>query len=67
MLCIGKRMKKLCVLRGISLKELAQRSGISVAILSRIKNLKKNGTLDAHIKITQALGVDLAEIYTMNI
>ena len=60
---VGKRMDELCILKGISLRELAERSGISVVVLSRIKNSKNNGTLGAHMKITQALGVDLVELY----
>ena len=47
----------------MSLTELAQKSGVQIATLSRMENQKMTGTLQSHIQIAQALGVDLTELY----
>lgn len=60
---IGKRMKKIRTAQGISLTELASRSGVQLATLSRIENQKMTGTLESHMQIAKALGVGLPELY----
>ena len=42
---IGKRVKELRKARNMSLSELAKLSGVQIATLSRIENLKMIGTL----------------------
>lgn len=60
---IGKRMKELRKIKGVSLTELSARSGVQLATLSRIENQKMTGTLESHIEIAKALGVSLPELY----
>lgn len=60
---IGKRMKKLRTAKGISLTELASRSNVQLATLSRIENQKMTGTLESHMQIAKALNVGLPELY----
>ena len=61
---IGKRVQELRKVRGMSLTELAEKSGVQIASLSRIENMKMTGTLESHMKIAQALGVDVTQLYT---
>ncbi len=61
---IGQTLKKLREQRKMSLSILSKESGVQVATLSRIENLKMTGTLDSHMKIAKALGINLSELYT---
>ncbi|HPN88999.1 MAG TPA: XRE family transcriptional regulator [Candidatus Omnitrophota bacterium] len=61
---IGARIKELRKEKRLSLKELAEKSGVQIATLSRIEHLKMMGTVDSHMKIAQALGVDITQLYT---
>ncbi len=60
---IGKRIEAIRKSKKMSLTELAETTGIQMATLSRIENMKMTGTLESHIKIAKALGVDVTEIY----
>src|SRR4051812_12458279 len=60
---IGKRVKELRKSRNMSLSELAKLSGVQIATLSRIENLKMIGTLESHMNIAKALGIDLTQFY----
>lgn len=61
---IGKRVEELRKARGMKLIELAEKSGVQIATLSRMEHLKMTGTLESHMKIAQALGVDITQLYT---
>ncbi|MBI5149492.1 MAG: helix-turn-helix transcriptional regulator [Candidatus Omnitrophica bacterium] len=61
---IGKRVQELRKLKNISLTELAEKSGVQIATLSRIENMKMTGTLESHMNIARALGVDITQLYT---
>lgn len=60
---IGDRIRQLRKTRKMTLVELSQKSGVQLATLSRMENLKMTGTLDSHINIAKALGVNLSELY----
>lgn len=60
---IGKRVKELRKARNISLSELSKLSGVQIATLSRIENLKMIGTLESHMHIARALGIDITNLY----
>jgi len=60
---IGKRVKELRKARNMSLSELAKLSGVQIATLSRIENLKMIGTLESHMNIAKALGIDITQFY----
>lgn len=61
---IGKRVQELRKVKGMSLTELAEKSGVQIASLSRIENMKMTGTLESHMNIARALGVDVTQLYT---
>lgn len=60
---IGKRIEAIRRSKKMSLTEISKETGIQMATLSRIENQKMTGTLESHIKIAKALGVDVTEIY----
>ena len=47
----------------MTLVELSEKSGVQLATLSRIENLKMVGTLESHINIARALEIELTELY----
>lgn len=60
---LGKKIKEIRKQQKMSLTELSQKSGIQLATLSRIENLKMTGTLESHIHIAKAFGMDITELY----
>ncbi len=61
---IGKRIQELRKVKGMSLTELAEKSGVQIATLSRLENMKMSGTLESHMNIARALGVDITQLYS---
>jgi transcriptional regulator with XRE-family HTH domain len=61
---IGKKLKELRKQKKIKLIDLATKSGVQIATLSRIENLKMTGTLESHMKIAEALDVDVTYLYS---
>ena len=61
---IGKRLKELRKAKGMSLTALAEKSGVQIATLSRIENMKMTGTIESHMNIARALEVDITQLYT---
>ena len=60
---LGERIQKLRKARRLTLLEIAKKTRIDMATLSRIENGKMTGTLDSHVQIAEALGVRLPELY----
>ena len=61
---IGHKVKELREANRMSLTDLSKKSGVQLATLSRIENLKMTGTLDSHMKIAQALSITLPQLYS---
>jgi len=61
---IGKRVKEIRKQQGMKLIDLAKNSTVQIATLSRIENDKMTGTLESHMAIAKALGVDVTTLYT---
>ena len=60
---IGEKLHAIRKAKRISLTELSEKSGVQMATLSRIENKKMVGTLESHIQIAKALGIDVTELY----
>lgn len=60
---IGKKLKALRKARKMTLKQLAKKSGVQIATLSRMEHNIMTGTLKSHIDICKALGVVLSDFY----
>lgn len=60
---IGEIIHKLRKDRKMTLVELAQKSGVALATLSRMENGRMTGTLESHMHICEALGIALPELY----
>ena len=61
---IGKRLKELRKARDMTLVGLSEKSGVQIATLSRMENNKMTGTLESHMNIAQALGIDVTQLYS---
>ncbi len=60
---LGARIRALRKEHGLSLEQLAAKSGVALATLSRIENGKGSGTFRTHQRIAEALGLAITELY----
>ncbi|MDP8264326.1 MAG: XRE family transcriptional regulator [Candidatus Aceula lacicola] len=60
---IGKKIQEIRKQQRISLTELSKKSGVQLATLSRMENLKMTGTLESHMEIAKALSIDITDLY----
>lgn len=63
MMNIGSKIKKLRLEQKLSLTALSQKSGVQIATLSRIEHGQMTGTLESHLQIAKALGVEILSLY----
>jgi transcriptional regulator with XRE-family HTH domain len=61
---LGERIRKLRKEKQVTLVELSKKTGVAQATLSRIETGTMIGTVESHEKISEALGIGLAELYT---
>ncbi len=60
---LGQRIKSLRKAHKLTLVEIAKKTGIDQATLSRIENGAMIGTLESHMKIAETLGLRLPDLY----
>lgn len=60
---IGEIVHRIRKERKMTLVELAERSGVALATLSRIENSRMTGTLNSHMNICKAFEIDITELY----
>lgn len=60
---LGERIRTLRISRRLTLTQISTKTGIDQATLSRIENGIMTGTLASHMKIADALGVTLPDLY----
>ena len=60
---IGKKLKELRKIKNITLTALSKKSGVQMATLSRIEHRKMVGSLESHMQIAKALGIDITDLY----
>jgi transcriptional regulator with XRE-family HTH domain len=60
---VGDKVKALRKAQKMTLTELSQKSGVQLATLSRIEHMKMVGTLESHMNIAKALGIDVTQLY----
>jgi len=61
---IGKQLKQIRKTKHMTLQELSAKSKVQVATLSRMENSKMTGTLESHMDIAKALGVNVTALYS---
>ena len=61
---LGSRIRQLRKDKGLTLVEVAEKTGVAQATLSRIETGTMIGTLESHEKIAEVLGVGLADLYS---
>jgi|SRR5690625_2621467 len=62
----GERLKWLRQSRGFTLKELRERSGISISTLSKIERGRLSPTYEKIVSLAKGLNVDVASLFTDN-
>jgi transcriptional regulator with XRE-family HTH domain len=62
---MGARVREMRRGRGLTLEELAERSGVSRAMLSKVERGEKNPTLVVAAKVAEGLGVTLSRLVGM--
>lgn len=60
---LGEKIKFLRKKLGMTIVEVERKTGIDKATLSRMEQGKMEGTLQSHMKIAEALGIRLPELY----
>lgn len=60
---LGQKIRALRKQAGFSLAELSQKSGLALGTLSRIENGKAGANVNTHMRLSEALGIPLAELY----
>src|ERR671916_1472222 len=59
---LGERVRELRRGRGLTLEELAERSGVSRAMISKVERGEKNPTLVVAAKVAEGLEITLSEL-----
>jgi transcriptional regulator with XRE-family HTH domain len=59
---LGARVKEFRRRRGLTLEDLAERAGVSRAMISKVERGEKNPTLVVTAKVAEGLGVTLSEL-----
>jgi transcriptional regulator with XRE-family HTH domain len=62
---LGERVRELRQGRGLTLEELAERSGVSRAMISKLERGEKNPTLVVAAKLAEGFGVTLSQLVGM--
>ena len=60
---LGEQIRALRKEQGLSLEQLAEKSGVAVATLSRLENNKHSGNFKTHQKIAEAMGLAVTDLY----
>lgn len=60
---VGERLRLLRQEKGMTLAEVSSKSGVAQATLSRIENGHMTGTIKSHMRICEALGINLIDLY----
>jgi len=60
---IGEKLLRLRKQRQMTLEEISRKAGVGKATLSRIENNITAGTLKTHMKICEALNINLKDLY----
>lgn len=60
---IGDKLQEIRKFQKMTLTELSDKSGVQLATLSRIENKKMTGTIESHLAIAKALGIEVVDLY----
>ena len=63
---LGERIRAIRQEKRMTLADLSEKSGVAQATLSRIENGIMTGTIKSHLKISEAFGMSLADLYRLS-
>lgn len=61
---LGKRIKQLRLEKNLTLKEVSDKTGLSISFISQLEHNKTSATLESFKKISDALGVNPSYFFT---
>ncbi|HLS20748.1 MAG TPA: cupin domain-containing protein [Bacillota bacterium] len=61
---LGERIKQLRLEKNLTLKEVAEKTGLSISFISQLEHDKTSATLESFKKISEALGVNPSYFFT---
>lgn len=59
---LGKQLKRIRLNKNLSLKQVAEKSDVSIGLISKIENFRTTPSLPVLLKIMQSLQIDLSEL-----
>ena len=60
---LGGRLREIRKQKGLTLQQLAERTGLTAGLLSKIENLRTSPSLTVLSDLAKALGTDMAELF----
>jgi transcriptional regulator with XRE-family HTH domain len=60
---LGGRLREARKSKGLTQQEVAERAGLTTAFISYLENGTRKGSLDAYLKISEALGMDPESLF----
>jgi transcriptional regulator with XRE-family HTH domain len=64
---VGKQLKSIRTMKGISQRELAKQSGVTNAMISQIEKNQVNPSIGSLKKILDAMSISMGDFFTVNI
>ena len=63
LMVLGGRLREIRKKKGLTLQQLAERTGLTAGLLSKIENLRASPSLSVLSDLARALGTDMAELF----
>ena len=63
LLVLGGRLREIRKKKGLTLQQLADRTGLTAGLLSKIENLRTSPSLPVLSDLATALGTDMADLF----
>lgn len=63
LLVLGGRLREIRKKKGLTLQQLAERTGLTAGLLSKIENLRTSPSLPVLSDLARALGTDMADLF----
>lgn len=60
---VGRRIRTLRLLRGMTVRDLATASGVSAGMVSNVENGKTSASIGVMVELCRSLGVELADLF----
>ena len=62
MVSLGKRLRNIRLQKGMTLDELAEKSGVSSTLIAKIERAEKKGSIESLVAISNALEISIEDL-----